>query len=79
MNSIPISEFKANCSRLIERVRNTRQPLSITRHGIAVAEVVPAGTDRKRRSLGNMTGTAEILGDIISPVIDLDDFEAYRE
>jgi hypothetical protein len=26
-----------------------------------------------------MKGTVEILGDIVSPVIDLDDFEAYRD
>lgn len=34
---------------------------------------------KKREFLGDMLGTAEIVGDIVSPVIDLDDFEVYRE
>ena len=44
-----------------------------------LAEVIPAGPDRKRKFLGDMVGTAEIVGDIVSPVIDLDDIEAYRD
>ncbi len=79
MKVIPISKFKAQCLGLIEQVRKTRQPLRITRHGVAVVEVVPAGPDRKRKFLGDMIGTAEIVGDIVSPVIDLDEIEAYRE
>jgi len=26
-----------------------------------------------------MVGTAEIVGDIVSPIIDLDEIEAYRD
>jgi prevent-host-death family protein len=78
MKSVPISEFKAKCLGLIEEVDKTRQPLRITRHGRPVAELIPAGPDRKRKFLGDMVGTVEILGDIVSPVIDLDEFEVYR-
>lgn len=79
MRDISISEFKAKCLGLVEEVHKTRQPLRITRHGHPIAEVVPAGPDRKRKFLGDMKGTVEILGDIVSPVIDLDEFEAYRD
>ena len=79
MKSIPISEFKAKCLGLIEQVDKTRQPLRITRHGRVVAELIPAGPDRKRKFLGGMVGTAKIVGDIVSPVIDLDEFEVYRD
>jgi len=79
MQDISISEFKAKCLGLIEQVHKTRQPLRITRHGRPVAEVVPAGPDRKRKFLGDMKGTVKILGDIVSPVIDVDEFEAYRD
>jgi len=41
--------------------------------------VIPAGPDRKRKFLGDMIGTAEIVGDIVSPVLDLEDFEVYRD
>ena len=79
MKSVSISEFKAKCLGLIEQVDKTRQPLRITRHGRPIAELIPAGPDRKRKFLGDMAGTVEILGDIVSPVIDLDEFEAYRD
>ena len=79
MQDISISEFKAKCLGLIERVEKTRQPLRITRHGRPVAEVVPTGPGRKRKFLGDMVGTGKIVGDIVSPVLDLDDFEAYRD
>ena len=79
MQEISISEFKAKCLGLIEQVQKTRQPLRITRHGKPVAEVIPAGPDRKRKFLGDMKGSVQILGDIVSPVIDLDEFEAYPD
>lgn len=79
MSDVSISEFKAKCLGLIEQVRKTRQPLRITRHGRPVAELIPAGPDRKRNFLGGMVGTGKIVGDIISPIIDLDEFEAYRD
>jgi len=79
MNDIPISEFKAKCLGLIEQVRKTRQPLRIMRHGRPVAEVIPASPDRTRKFVGDMVGTGEIVGDIVSPAIDLDDLEAYRD
>jgi prevent-host-death family protein len=79
MQDISISEFKAKCLGLIEQVQKTRQPLRITRHGRPVAEVIPTGPDRKRKFLGAMVGTGKIVGDIVSPVIDLDEFEVYRD
>jgi prevent-host-death family protein len=79
MRDVPISKFKAKCLGLIEQVHKTQQPLRITRHGIPVAEVIPAGPDRKRKFVGDMVGTIEIVGDIVSPVIDLDEIEAYRD
>ncbi len=79
MKSVSISEFKAKCLGLIEQVDKTRQPLRITRHGRPVAEVIPAGPERKRKFVGDMIGTAKIVGDIVSPVIDLDEFEVYRD
>jgi hypothetical protein len=33
----------------------------------------------KRQFLGDMVGTAEILGDIVSPVIDMEEIEACWE
>jgi len=80
MDQVSISEFKAKCLALLERVEKTKQPLRITRHGKPVADVVPAVPSVDRASLfGSMRNSIEILGDIISPVIDLKDIEALRD
>jgi prevent-host-death family protein len=78
MQEIAISEFKAKCLSLLEEVNKTKKPIRITRHGKPVAEVVPASPAHKRRRLGSMSGTVKILGDITSPVIDMNELEAYR-
>ena len=69
MREIAISEFKAKCVALLDKVNKTKQPIRITRHGKPVAEVVPPTPSRKRRKLGSMSGTLKILGDIVSPAM----------
>lgn len=80
MDEIAISEFKAKCLALLEEVNKTKRPIRITRHGKPVAEVVPpAAALRGRKFVGAMVGTGKIVGDIVSPVIELDEIEAYRD
>jgi prevent-host-death family protein len=80
MEEVSISEFKAKCLALLERVNKTKKSLRITRHGKPVAEVVPptVGFDRAAW-IGSMKGRMEILGDIISPASDEDDWEVLRD
>ncbi|MFY9906239.1 MAG: type II toxin-antitoxin system Phd/YefM family antitoxin [Terriglobales bacterium] len=80
MQEIAISEFKAKCLALLEQVRATKKPIRITRFGKPVAEVVPptAVVDRKAW-IGSMKGTFEILGDIVSPANDEDEWEVLRD
>ena len=63
MEEISISEFKAKCLAILERVRKTRKPVRITRFGKPVAEVM-APTPQKGRFewIGSMAGQMEILG-----------------
>ena len=80
MEQIAISEFKAKCLALIEQVRRTKKPIRITRFGKPVAEVVPPSPSEKPVEwLGSMADTIEILGDIVSPVMEESDWEALRE
>jgi len=80
MEEIPISEFKAKCQALLEQVRKTKKPIRVTRHGKAVAEVVPPSAVQDRSAwIGSMKGKIEILGDIISPAADEDEWEALRD
>lgn len=80
MEKMAISKFKATCLAVMERVRLTRKAILITRFGEPVAEVVPPSAPERRSGwLGSLEGTATIEGDIISPAIDPDEWEANRE
>ena len=80
MEEVAISEFKAKCLALLERVRQTKKPLRITRFGKPVAEVVPASPDAGGGAwIGSMKDSMQILGNIVAPVIDETDIEALRE
>jgi prevent-host-death family protein len=80
MDEVAISEFKAKCLAMLERVRQTKKPLRITRFGKPVADVVPATPDAGHGVwIGSMKDTMEILGDIVAPVIDETDIKALRE
>jgi antitoxin (DNA-binding transcriptional repressor) of toxin-antitoxin stability system len=79
MEEIAISKFKATCLSVLERVHKTRKPVLVTRFGQPVAEVAPPSVpDRPANWLGSMTGTGRIVGDIVSPASDSEDWEALR-
>ena len=75
---VTISEFKVKCSSLVDRVNKTKTPLVITRRGVPIARVIPVTRKRNPTWLGSMAGTAKIIGDIVSPVIDLNDIEGLK-
>lgn len=80
MREVAISEFKAKCLALIEQVQKTKQPIRITRFGKPVAEVVPSTVVMDRQAwFDSMKDTFEILGDIVSPAIDEDEWEMLRD
>jgi len=80
MQEIAISEFKAKCLSILEQVEKTKLPIRITRHGKPVAEVIPSTPVVDRAALmGSMRDSIEILGDIISPASDEDEWEALRD
>ncbi len=77
MEEMAISRFKATCLAVMERVRRTRQPVLVTRFGEPVAEIVPPSPPpRPKAWLGCMADTAEIVGDVVSPAGDPEDWEA---
>ncbi len=80
MEEISISEFKAKCLAILERVRKTKKPVRITRFGKPVAEVVaPSPVQGRNQWMGGMKGILEIRGDIVSPVIDENEIEAMQD
>jgi len=76
MEEIAISKFKATCLSVMERVRKTRQPVLVTRFGEPVAEIVPPSPPPRLEGwLGCMADTGEIVGDVVSPAGDVEDWE----
>ncbi|MFI5398793.1 MAG: type II toxin-antitoxin system Phd/YefM family antitoxin [Candidatus Binatia bacterium] len=68
MEEMAISEFKAKCLAVIERVRRTRKPVLVTRFGKPVAEVVPTSPPARPEDwMGSMRSSGHIVGDIVSP------------
>lgn len=73
METIAISKFKATCLKLLERVKNTGEPLLITKKGSPIALVTPPPRlPKKRSAFGSMKGSIRITGDIVSPLPEED-------
>jgi prevent-host-death family protein len=78
MKTIAAGEFKARCLRLMEQVRSTRTPVVITKRGKPIAKLVPADDEGRSFVFDSLKGKIEILGDIVSPVLSPDDWEALK-
>ena len=77
MKHMPAGEFKTHCLRVMEQVRTTRQPVVITKRGRPVAKLVPVATPRDD-VFGCLKGVVEIVGDIESPIVPPEDWEANQ-
>jgi prevent-host-death family protein len=64
---ITAEKFKAECLKVIDRVKNSRKSIIITKRNIPVAKLVPI-EDFKDKVFGKMRGTVHFLGDIIPPI-----------
>jgi prevent-host-death family protein len=65
--SVPATEFKAHCLVLLEEVRETRQPLLVTRHGRPVVEICPYAP-KDATQTNPLKGSVLYQGDLISPI-----------
>jgi prevent-host-death family protein len=64
---VPATAFKDSCLQLIERVRQTREEIVVTKYGRPVAKLV-AFQQGKAPLFGFLEGTVTIHGDIIEPL-----------
>ena len=74
MKHMPAGEFKAQCLAVMDQVRESGEPVVITKHGKPVVKLVPA--EKQADDLfGYMAGKVKIVGDIVGPVTPPDDWE----
>ena len=78
MKKIAAGEFKAKCLALMEEVQSTRRPIVITKRGKPVAKLVPVEDGKEDDWIGRLNGKMRIVGDIVSPVVPLEDWESLK-
>lgn len=80
LETISASKFKATCLGVLEKVRKTGKPVLVTKFGKPIAEVVPARESKPAKKwVGSMVGTGRVLGDLVSPAVDEQDWDMFKE
>lgn len=67
MKSVPAAEFRNRCLALLDEVRRTSRPLTVTRHGRPVVRIVPC-TPEAADGDNPLRGSVEFEDDLITPV-----------
>jgi prevent-host-death family protein len=65
--AVSATVFKDSCLQLIERVRQTREEIVVTKYGRPVAKLV-AFRESNAPLFGFLEGSVTIAGDIVGPV-----------
>lgn len=74
MKAMGAGKFKAKCLAVMDQVAESGEPVVITKHGKAIAKLVPAD-NQGDDIFGYMAGKVKIVGDIVKPIIPLEDWE----
>ena len=80
MEVITISQFKATCLAVLDRVKRTGQAVVVTRRGEPIATIDPPPIPEQTVSwLGLFKSRGSIVGDIVSPATDESDWGVLSE
>lgn len=80
MEAIAISQFKAKCLAILQRVKRTGKPVLVTRFGKPIAEIVPPTRQAAGHTwIGSFASRGRIVGDIVAPASEMGDWEVHRE
>jgi prevent-host-death family protein len=58
--------FKAECLKLMDRVKTTHEEIVISKHGKPVARLVPVEDVPEHSILGMLAGTAQLKDDLVA-------------
>ena len=77
--TVSISDFKARCLAILDRVKKTGQPVIVTRRNEPIAQVVPPPPVEGRVPwLGSERAAGQIVGDIVSPAVSPKEWEVLQ-
>jgi prevent-host-death family protein len=77
MRKMPAGKFKAECLAVIDEVSTKHETVVITKHGKPMAKLVPI-LKEDDDIFDFMKGKIQITGDIVEPVIPLEEYESLR-
>ena len=77
MKTMPAGVFKTNCLSVMDEVKAKRETVVITKHGQPVAMLVPVKTGLDD-IFGFFSNRGRITGDVVSPVLSLDEWGKLR-
>ena len=77
MRTVAAGYFKARCLKIMDQVQSTREPVTITKKGKAVAKLVPSD-GQPEDIFGCLKREIEIVGDILSPLVPPEDWDVLR-
>ena len=74
---VAATQFKAQCLRVMDQMNRDHEPVTITKRGRPLAKLVPAEKPSDD-FIGRLEGIITIVGDIESPIVPLEDWDALR-
>jgi len=77
MKTMPAGKFKTHCLSVIDDVHDKHEEVIITKHGKPMAKLVPL-EENQDSIFGFMRGRMKIVGDIISPVDPIEDWDSEK-
>ena len=77
MKTIAAGAFNATCLAVMDEVQKKRQGVVITKNGKPVAKLVPIA-EEPDPIFGFMKGKGRIIGDVMAPVVPLEDWDALK-
>lgn len=63
---ISVTQFKATCLGVIDKVQKEKSRVTITRHGKPAAELIPISASSPGKLFGRSQEGTAILGDLLS-------------
>ena len=64
---IAAGQFKAQCLKLMDHVRDTHESIVVTKHGRPVAQMVSLRGEKPTPVFGRMRGLLSVGGDLLAP------------
>lgn len=76
MKTMAAGKFKATCLAVMDEVQAKREPVIVTKNGKPVAKLVPMPLEDPDPIFGFYKGNLEIVGDIMSPAFEADEWDS---